>query len=84
MKRIEELKTEQNNFHQQQILDEVIVYDNVEITVGFVIYHLELIIRELNEQNKAACDKVIELSNRVEQHDRILNLMKQVLDNRNE
>lgn len=80
MKRLEELKNEQNTEHQKNVLDQVIVYDGVEMTVGFVIYHLELIIRELNEQNKAACDKVVELAQRVEQHGRLLKLMKDVLD----
>lgn len=84
MKRIEELKNEQNTEHQKNVLDQVIVYDGVEMTVGFVIYHLELIIRELNEQNKATCDRIVALAQRVEQRNRILKLMKAVLDNRNE
>jgi len=80
IKRLEELKTEQNNFHQQQILDEIIMYDGLEMSVGMVIYTMELIINELNEQNKSACNKVVELANRLEQHDRLLKLMKDVLD----
>ena len=49
--RIKELKEEQNNFHQQQILDEVIVYNGVEMTVGFIIYHLELMKGEIYVDN---------------------------------
>lgn len=80
LKRIKELKAEQNNFHQQQILDEVLVYDNVPMTVGFILWHLELIIEELNEHNKATCDRIVALAQRLEQHDRLLKLMKDVLD----
>ena len=84
IERLEELKAEQNNFHQQQILDEIIMYDGLEMSVGMIIYTMELMLNELTEQNKSACDKVVELANRLEQHDRILKLMKDVLDNRNE
>jgi len=80
LKRIKELKAEQNNFHQQQILDEIIMYDGVEITVGFIIWHLELIINELNEQNREDCKKIVWLAEKFEQHDRLLKLMKDVLD----
>lgn len=80
IKRLEELKNEQNNFHQQQILDEVIVWDGVEMAVWMVIYNMELIIRELNEQNREACEKVNLLAQKFTQHDRILKLMKEVLE----
>lgn len=82
IKRLEELKNEQNNFHQQQILDEVIVWDGVEIAVGMVIYNMELLINELNEQNNEACEKIVWLAEKFEQHDRLLHLIKTVLDSK--
>lgn len=80
MKRIEELKNKQHTQHQKNVLDQVIVYDGVEMTVGFIIYHLELIINELNEQNREDCKKIVWLAEKFEQHDRLLKLMKDVLD----
>lgn len=80
MKRVEELKNEQNTQHQKNVLDQVIVYDGVEMTVGFIIWHLELIINELNEQNREDCEKIVWLAKKFEQHDRLLKLMKDVLD----
>lgn len=80
MKRLEELKNEQKNFHQQQILDEIIIYDGVEMAVGMVIYTMELLINELNEQNKESTEHIVWLAEKFQQHDRILKLMKDVLD----
>lgn len=82
IKRLEELKNEQNNFHQQQILDEVIVWDGVEIAVWMVIYNMELIIKELNEQNRESSEHIVWLAKKFEQHDRLLHLIKRVLDNK--
>ena len=80
IERLEELKAQQSTQHQKDILDEVLVYDNVPMTVGFILWHLELLINELNEQNKSASDNIVELAEKFEQHDRLLKLMKDVLD----